>query len=614
MFYQQILIIEIILAFGVCLITTPIVRHFSIKNGRMAAPVKERWHKKRTALFGGIAIYVGMALPLFLISDFSQILPPIETYAVPVPRSSLPTILWIGASMIFFLGLLDDFIQIKPYTKLVGQILVASLMAFCGFRLQWFTSLTLDTVVTIVWIVGITNAFNLIDNMDGLCAGVGLLASLYLAALYWPALPQAAEIALFLAGALAAFLIYNFHPASIFMGDCGSLVIGFMMAMLTLNYSQSLEVNPLASVAVPMMVLMVPLLDTTLVTLIRLLSGRRASVGGRDHTSHRLVLVGFSERGAVLFLYGIGIISGISAIFVSRTDTLTSPAVIIPLLLAAILMGIYLAQLRVYPEREFCLLRERAYTPILLELTYKRQILLVILDFWLIAFSYYLAYRLRFSGTDFIINFRIFLHSLPAVIACKSIAFFGAGIYRGFWRYLSTDDVFGYLKASSFATLLTVAAVTFIYRFEDFTKGIFVIDWLITTALLLGTRGSFRIALDLMKRKTLSGDSVIIYGAGRGGEILLREIINNKKHRVKPLGFIDDDPLKKGKKLQGYPILGTFGELESIYEKKGFGGMVISFNSGREIERMADVKEFCKAKGLFLKQFTICLNSVDIEL
>jgi UDP-GlcNAc:undecaprenyl-phosphate GlcNAc-1-phosphate transferase len=361
---------------------------------------------------------------------------------------------------------------------------------------------------------------------------------------------------------------------------------------------------------VPVMVLMVPVMDTTMVTIIRLLSGRKASVGGKDHTSHRLVLIGFSEKEAVLFLYGVGAVSGLSGLFVSRTDTLTSPAVIIPLAISILLMGIYLARLRIYPEKEFSLLLDRPYTPVLMELTYKRQIMLVVLDFWLIAFSYYLSYRLRFDSKDFLFYFKVFLHSLPAVIAFKFAAFFLTGIYRGFWTYMSTDDVFTYLKASVFATLLSVAAVTYIYRFQDFSKGIFLIDWLLTTGLLLGTRGSFRIYTDAVKRKTLSGDTVLIYGAGRGGEILLREILNNRKLNIKPVGFIDDDTLKTSKKLQGYPILGTFQDIESILIVHNIRGMIISFNNN-DSEKIDRLKKFCKEKKLFLKQFSVEIQNIS---
>ncbi len=599
-------------SFFICLLATPLVRRLAIQKGWMARPSEHRWHKKPTALLGGIAIFAGVAVPLALVGDFGTLAPHVFREMGRVRLPSFAAAAWSGATLMFILGLLDDFINIKPHTKLVGQILVASGVAFLGFRLNWFESMTLDAVVTIVWIVGIINAVNLIDNMDGLCAGVGLIASLYMALLFHGTDPGPALTALCLAGALAAFLIFNFNPASIFMGDSGSLPIGFLLAMLGLYYSETAGGEALTLVAVPVMVLMVPIMDTTLVSVIRILSGRKASQGGRDHTSHRLVLIGLSERASVLFLYGMGAVSGVAAVFVSRTDTLTSPAVIIPLGLTLLLTGVYLAQLRVYPEKEFSLLRDKSYTPILMELTYKRQILLVIMDFGLIAFAYYLSYRLRFEGDDFEYFFRVFLNSMPAVIACKFIAFFTMGVYRGFWLFLSTSDVLGFIKSSTLATLLSVAAVTFIYRFEDFSKGIFLIDWLLTTGLLLGTRGSFRMFSDAMKRRLLEGETVIIYGAGRGGEILLREILNNSARRIRPVGFIDDDRIKAGKKLQGYPILGGFKDMDDLVKKHRVTGLLISFNSHAP-GRLDDVKAFCKANNLFLRQFSIHLKDVDVE-
>lgn len=601
-----------VIAFLLCLMLTPIIRKIAVRKGWMAHPTQERWHKKSTALFGGIAIYLGIAVPTLFLIDFSTLVPQLNLLQNGNVPPSPFGVIWVGATILFILGLLDDIIHIKPHTKLVGQIMVASFVAFLGFRLHWFNSLTLDTMVTIVWIVGITNAFNLLDNMDGLCAGVGLIAALTLALLFFYSVPAYSLLALIIAGALLAFLIFNFNPASIFMGDSGSLLIGFVLSMLALLHSGNGGLNRISLYAVPVMIMMVPILDTTLVTLIRVLSGRKASTGGKDHTSHRLVLMGMSEKGASLFLYGIGAISGLAAIFVDRTDTLTSPVVIIPVGLSILLMGIYLAQLRVYPEKEFSLLRNRAYTPILIELTYKRQLLLVILDFGLIAFAYYLSYRLRFDGAAFSLYFKVFLRSLPAVIALKFLAFFVVGIYRGIWRYMSTSDVYVYMKASSFASLLAIVAVTFIYRFENFSKGIFVIDWFLTTGLLLGTRGSFRLFVDTMKRKTLAGDKVLIYGAGRGGEILLREILNNPSLGIKPIGFIDDDPLKAGKKLQGFPIMGSFTNLDKLLKGQPVKGLLLSFIN-KDIIHQNKIKRFCQTKDLYLKQFSVCFDEIDLS-
>jgi len=601
------------LAFLLCLAATPVVRKIAKRKGWVAYPSKQRWHKQPTALLGGVAIYFGIASALFFMADFSTILPHFFRTSNSVNLPSLGAVIWLGMTFLFFLGLLDDFLHIKPHTKLVGQILVALLISFLGFRLHWFESLTLDTMVTIAWIVGITNAFNLLDNIDGLCAGIGLIAVVFLTILFWVSTPEAAFIAMSVGGALAAFLIYNFNPATIFMGDCGSLVIGFCLAVLSLYISEAQGSSALSNFAVPIILLLVPIFDTTLVTLIRLLSGRKASVGGKDHTSHRLVLMGFSEKNAVLFLYTVATVAGVSAMFVSTSDTLTSPVVIIPVALAIILMGIYLSQLRVYPEKEFSLLRDRSYTPILIELTYKRQLIQVILDLCLIAFSYYLAYRLRFSSADFAFYFKVFLHSLPTVIACKFVAFFAMGTYKGIWGSMGSSDIFVLIKASTLATLLSVVAVTYIYRFTDFSKGMFLIDWLLTSVFLVGTRGSFRIFLDTIKRKTLGGEKAFIYGAGPGGELLLRELLNNKNLKIQPVGFIDDDSLKIGKRLQGFPILGAFKDLDMLLKKYGIGSLLISFNH-KDPEQLLMLKRFCKLNNLHLKQFSINLTDIDIEI
>lgn len=599
-------------SFILCLCLTPLVRSVAKRKGWIAYPSEERWHKHPTALLGGIAIYLGTALPLLYAADFSSLFNQIAVSGGEKNHLLIGPVLWLGITLCFLLGLLDDYIRIKPHTKLIGQFLIASIAVFVGFRLHWCESMTLDTTLTFIWIVGITNAFNLIDNMDGLCAGIGLIAAGYLTFMFYGVSPSAAIYSAVLAGALAAFLFYNTSPATIFMGDSGSLMIGYSLAMLSLYYSETIHTNPVSPYAVPVMILMVPILDTTLVTLIRLLSGRKASVGGKDHTSHRLVLMGLTEKAAVRFLYLIGIISGSAAVFVSKNDSLSSPMVILPVTLAVILMGIYLAQLRVYPEKEFSFLRDKPYTPILLELTYKKQLLMVVLDFSLVAFSYYMSYRLRYDQASFPAYFNVFLRSMPAIIACKLLIFFIIGVYRGIWGYMSTNDVYVHLKASTLASLLSVVIVTFIYRFDGFSKGVFVIDWLLTTGLLLGTRGSFRIFLDITKRKTLTGKSVLIYGAGRGGEILLREIMNNQSLHLKPVGFLDDDILKVGKKVQGYPIIGRFNDLSRLVDEYKLDGMLISFNHLSR-EKIQEIAYACHTNGLFLKQFAIHLADIDLS-
>lgn len=602
-------------AFVLAGVLTPLVRWFAIKMQWVARPREDRWHKRTTALMGGIAIFAAMTAPALVAADFQSLLTFfLRTNGVQA-LPALGAVLFLGSAFLFALGLFDDLRNIKPHSKLIGQILAASLVTYLGFRLHWFESLTLDTMATLFWIVGITNAFNLIDNMDGLCAGVGTVAALSLAVLYAGVSAEGMQLALILAGAMGGFLIYNFNPARIFMGDCGSLVIGFSLSVLSLAYAETRPGNPLAGVAVPILIMLVPILDTSLVSVIRILSGRKASTGGRDHTSHRLVLMGFSEKKAVLLLYTVGAVSGLAAVYVSISDTLTSPAVIIPVALAIVLMGVYLSQLRVYPEKEFSRLRDRSFTPVLMELTYKRQLVLVMLDFVLVAFAYYLSYRLRFDGSEFGYYFKVFLKSLPLVIGCKLAVFFIMGVYRGLWSFISTSDVALYMRASLVGSLVAVAALTFAYRFKDFSKGLFVIDFFLTTGLLLGARGSFRMFLETQNRRTLTGNKAVIYGAGRAGELLLREILNNKRLNVKPVGFIDDDLLKKGKKIQGFQILGTFAELHQIHAKHDLDTVILSFN-GLDEQNAAAVEKvtaYCRTHQLGLKQFRVGLQDMDLS-
>jgi len=232
-----------IISFIICLIATPLVRKLAVKKGWIANPSSDRWHRKPTALMGGAAIYMGVAIPLFYIADFASIGTYFFNGDIVAARPSVAAVVWLCTTFLFAVGLLDDFVNIKPQTKLMGQILVAAFVTFLGFRLHWFTSLTLDTMVTIFWIVGICNALNLIDNMDGLCTGIALIAFVSLAILFGSPVSDGTWAALVLAGALAAFLFYNFKPASIFMGDSGSLLIGSSLAILTLNYTEASGIN-----------------------------------------------------------------------------------------------------------------------------------------------------------------------------------------------------------------------------------------------------------------------------------------------------------------------------------------------------------------------------------
>ena len=303
--------------------------------------------------------------------------------------------LFIAPALVFGLGLFDDFRPLAPATKLVGQILAATLVVSFGYIIDFFDWSILNIILTFIWIVGITNAINLLDNMDGLAAGVSLIAAGFLSFFFWQAGTTSllvASLALF--GAILGFLIFNFPPASIFMGDSGSLFLGFTLAAIAIARTK-LASNVFAVMGVPILILLLPILDTLLVTTTRILRGQSPVQGGSDHTSHRLVAFGLTERQAVLVLYAIAILAGIVGTVLESLDYALS-LVLIPLLLVSMaLLAAYLGRLKVVPAGASP--PKGTITRLVVELTFKRRILEVLLDFFLIGISYYLAYWTHFG-------------------------------------------------------------------------------------------------------------------------------------------------------------------------------------------------------------------------
>ena len=305
---------------------------------------------------------------------------------------------FIIVTQMFVVGFYDDLRQINPATKLIGQIIAASTAIFFGYSLHFFSWQPLDALLTALWIVGLTNAINLLDNMDGLAGGIALIAALYLAFLFnQHGDSQHAVLALALAGAAAGFLFYNFHPASIFMGDAGSLFLGSALALLTVHANGQAS-NILSLVAVPTCILLVPILDTTLVTVTRLLRGQSISQGGKDHASHRLVILGLSEPQTVLLLYLMACVAGGTAVLIKWFSYSLSLAILPLVLIAFTLFTAYLAQVEIVSKDEGRRKQaQKRLTVLLTSLTYKRRLLEVLLDLLVISSAYYFAFALRYE-------------------------------------------------------------------------------------------------------------------------------------------------------------------------------------------------------------------------
>jgi UDP-GlcNAc:undecaprenyl-phosphate GlcNAc-1-phosphate transferase len=296
----------------------PVASALARRLGVLDQPGHRKVHDNPTPRLGGLAVFLSFSavvasghwlVPLLRGVPAAQ--PWIGEALVVLEQAHLVKVkllgIVIGATLAFCVGFADDVLgaRFPVALKAGGQLLAATVMVVAGVRVTFLPWEWMNIVVTVLWIVGMTNAFNLLDNMDGLSAGVASVASVVLLINAWAQGQFFVSLILvaFL-GSLLGFLVYNFNPASVFLGDCGSLFIGFVMSSLTLleRYVTTTS-GTLFPVLMPVVVLAVPVIDTLTVIVIRVREGRPIYVGDNRHLSHRLVSLGFSKRATVLFIY-----------------------------------------------------------------------------------------------------------------------------------------------------------------------------------------------------------------------------------------------------------------------------------------------------------------------
>ena len=292
-------------AFALAVTVTPVVRRLAVKLRLVDNPNARKLHHRPMPLMGGVAIYVAFIVTLIALGEREYV------------RQTIG--IFLGATLCSFMGLWDDRSGLSALVKLLGQIIAALVLIASGVQVRILPLEILNIAGTVVWVVGITNAMNLLDNMDGLSGGVGAIASAFLLLL-------AAMSGQYLVGTLAAallgacigFLVYNVNPASIFMGDTGSLFLGFMLAAagIKLRFPDNVD---FVTWMVPVAVLGLPIFDTTLVVISRLRRGvNPLTTPGKDHVSHRLVKMGFTQREAVLILYLVCCALGVIAMYLTQ--------------------------------------------------------------------------------------------------------------------------------------------------------------------------------------------------------------------------------------------------------------------------------------------------------
>ena len=587
-----------LVAFVASAALTPLVRALARRWEIVAKPRADRWHQTPTALLGGIAIVASMLISSLLVASWN-----VQSVAV-----------MSAAGLLFVVGLIDDIRGSKPYQKLIAQILAGIIVIASGLLLPWTPWIPLNMAITLLWLVGITNAVNLLDNMDGLAAGISAIAGIFVAAnLAANGQPADAVLATCLVATTLGFLIYNSNPASIFMGDCGSMFLGFFLAGISLASLSGGRLQSFPVLIVPVLVLVIPIFDTTLVSIVRRISGRAISQGGRDHTSHRLVALGMSERRAVWMLYTLATASGVLGLFLRGLPLDAALAVMSGVTIGLTILGIYLGQVSVYDPDQVAHAHSKPVVSFLIDLSYKRRVFEVLLDVVLVALAYYSAQAILFGSVLENGHWQQFVRVLPVLVAVKLPVFLVLGVYRGLWRYASVDDLVVFAKAVLISTVAVILVLLVAYRFQGFSRAAFALDALILFMLLAGSRFGFRLLRSLMPAPQggCQGDKrrVLIYGAGDGGELLLRELRNNGQWQADPVGFVDDDHRKEGKLIHGLRVFGGNGSLGTIIDQQQVDEVVIS--SGKVPHtRVAEIRGVCESENVVLRRMRITIDEV----
>jgi UDP-GlcNAc:undecaprenyl-phosphate GlcNAc-1-phosphate transferase len=325
------------------------------------------------------------------------------------------------------------------------------------------------------------------------------------------------------------------------------------------------------------LILVVPLFDTGFVLVLRRLAGRRATKGGTDHVSHRLVSLGFSERSAVRILYLLGLVGGGTAWALVATRGVEPMVPFVATFgVLVILIGIYLARVSAYNAEDFIALQKSSFAPFLKDLAFRYHAGQVLLDLVLITVCYYVAYRLRFEGQRLDIFLTYFTATLPVVLACKLVSLYQSGLYQRSWETFGLRDLTVVLRGVGLGSLLSVVALYYLYRGVGQSRLVVVLDAFLLTAAVIATRVSFRTMNLVAATRSKRSRRVLVYGAGAFGQLLVREMRANPEWHMNPVAFIDDDPMKLHRWIVGVPVRGALDRFEETLRRYSVDEVVLS--------------------------------------
>jgi UDP-GlcNAc:undecaprenyl-phosphate GlcNAc-1-phosphate transferase len=581
------------LSLAASLILTPLVLRVARRREWIAHPSVDRWHDRPVALLGGIALFGAAAAGVIGGGMLSA-------YTWPV---------WTGATLIFLVGLADDLRDVRPEAKLVGQIVATALLLYAGEAFWRGGPFWVSIPLTFLWVIGITNAVNLIDGLDGLAASITIVAATVLA-LIGGTIGQVelAGVAATLAGASLGFLVYNAKPARIFMGDCGSMFLGYMLAVVALGVQSTGE--PIVGTLVPVVVLAVPIFDTTFVTVTRILGGRRVTEGGNDHTHHRLVRLGLSERGAVLGLSAVSALFALAALSLLWATAQLFLALLLLGLVASLVFGLYLVRSRSYQpsqSKRDPSITERigAVMRALAGGIYWKSVGGVVADLLVVVAAFIVAYHLRFGGQPPASHLDLMIQALPAIVVLKVLVFYAFGLYHGVWRHAGTPEIVRLVKASTLASVLSLAGLVGVYGSGAVSVSALILDWMIATGTVGGTRFGFRALRQYFAAQRDEGRRVLVYGSSDHGLLVVRHLRQRLARNV--VGLLDDDPGRHGLQVQGVKVLGGLDSLSQLVSVYAVDEVIVPVENTTEEQRRR-IAGTCVEAGVRCQHFAFSLQ------
>jgi UDP-GlcNAc:undecaprenyl-phosphate GlcNAc-1-phosphate transferase len=553
----------------------------------IAHPTGERWSPHATPTFGGVGIFLGLAGGVgaaLAVGGFHG-------------REELLGVLG-GAALLFLAGLVDDVFALPAIVKLGAQFGAAAIVLSTGLSVEIVSNNVLAVAIGVVWFVGITNAFNLLDNMDGLAGTLALIAATLFAIDSVTVHEERLLLVLSLALACTTlgFLPFNFRPgrpAAVFMGDSGSQVLGFTLGALGLATSWKVAETTVATLVLPLLVLAVPILDTGLVAITRIVEGRPIHQGGKDHSSHRLVRGGLTEHKTVVLLAAIAAALGATSLGYSVLGNyrLTLVGVLVTFVLLVQFAG-FLVDLEREDEEEIV----RGGWMLRTIFLHRRRLLEVLVDFALISIAFGASYLLLVKGTGTPYERHVFGVALPAILVTRYLAFILLGLYQGIWRYAGSREAASIIVGVGVSEAVAFGITASTTNLGDFPATVFVLDAFLCAALIgtsrFGERAMFRARTTLADR---AGRRTLIVGAGRSGRSLVRELRETPGEKV--VGFVDDDPRLHRRRLLGAPVYGGLRDIERTLAAARPDTVLVTIPNAPG-ERLDAVVRACAAAGV----------------